>query len=74
MASEAPQMAVKWADVMSQALEKNVIDWKNDLGTDKAIAKKMLAIVDEETRLAKLEGQTVVRGRKGRPIKSRWPS
>jgi len=70
----APQRPAKWADVMLQAWEENADVFEKDLMTDKAIARKMLGIVDAETRLAKLEGQTVVRGRKGRPIKPRWPT
>jgi hypothetical protein len=70
----ALQKPVKWADVMLQAFRENMDGYEKEIETDKAIAKKMLAIVDEETRLAKLEGQTTVRGRRGRPIKSRWPT
>lgn len=61
-----------WVSVMLEAHEENWQAYEKDIATDKEIAKKMLAIVDEETRLAKLEGQTVVRGRKGKPIKERW--
>jgi hypothetical protein len=67
-----PQRSVKWTDIIRQAIKENEATYAEDLKTDRVIAKKMLDIVDEETRLAKLEGQTVVRGRKRRPIKSRW--
>jgi hypothetical protein len=66
------QRSVKWTDVIRQAVKENEATYAEDLKTDRVIAKRMLDIVDEETRLAKLEGQRVVRGRKRRPIKSRW--
>jgi hypothetical protein len=57
----------KWVDVMDSAYADNVRLYETDLGTDKALARKMQGLVDKETKLALSEGQEVVRGRrKGR--------
>jgi hypothetical protein len=69
---DVPQRSAKWTDIIRQAIKENEATYAEELKTDRVIAKKMLDIVNEELRLAKLEGQTVVRGRKRRPIKSRW--
>jgi hypothetical protein len=60
----------KWVDAMLQAAAQNGSAYQNDLDRDKAIAKKMLWIVEEETRAAKLEGQIVARTRRGKPGRS----
>ncbi|KAF2691337.1 hypothetical protein K458DRAFT_287291 [Lentithecium fluviatile CBS 122367] len=66
------EMPVKWADAMLAAIQENVQAYEKEIQTDKRTVEKMMAIVDAEMELAKREGQTVVRGRKRRPIQSRW--
>ncbi|KAF1951487.1 hypothetical protein CC80DRAFT_207945 [Byssothecium circinans] len=63
---------MRWADPINEALRESNTAYDKILANDKCITRKMLKIVDEETKLAELEGQKVVRGRKGKPIKSRW--
>lgn len=62
----------KWIVALQGAHWASINAYEQELATDRELAKKMLAIVDEETRLAKLEGQEVIRGRKGKPIRPRW--
>lgn len=64
----------KWADALQEASQLNLDAYDKDMATDREIARKMIRIVDEETRLALQEGQKVVRGRKGKPIRPRWPT
>lgn len=59
----------KWVDAVYDAERENVAVYDAELAQDKEMTRKMLAIVDEETRLALEEGQEVIRGRKKAPIR-----
>ncbi|KAF2272576.1 uncharacterized protein EI97DRAFT_344271, partial [Westerdykella ornata] len=58
-----------WVGVFEQAYNDNTKQHEMHLKKDKAIAQKMLEIVDKETELALKEGQKIVRGRRHRPIR-----
>ena len=57
---------VKKAEVVNSEL------YERTMAKDRAIAAQMVRLVDKERALAKKEGQEVVRGRKGKPIRERW--
>ena len=59
----------KWVDVMKAADRENLWAYERDLAADRVRARKMQSIVDEETALALKEGQVVMRGRKGHPLR-----
>ena len=61
-----------WVFEMVKAERANFTAFEKDMATDRAIATKMVALVDKETELAVQEGQTIQRGRKCKPIRSRW--
>lgn len=60
---------VKWVHAVNYSEKLNQEVHERNQARDKAVAKKMQRIVDLETGLALKEGQTIVRGRKKRPIK-----
>lgn len=60
---------VKWVHAVNYSANLNNEVHERTQARDKVIAKKMQKIVDLETGLALKEGQTIVRGRKKRPIK-----
>ncbi|KAF2637945.1 hypothetical protein P280DRAFT_406034 [Massarina eburnea CBS 473.64] len=70
MGSRSREM--RWVDSMRKVLDENNAEHNAMMANDMATARRMTRIVEEETRLAIKEGQTVVRGRKRNPIKSRW--
>ena len=59
---------VKWTDAIRRAEIENQWAYERDLRKDRDMTKDMQAIVDKEMELALKEGQTIVRGRKRRPI------
>lgn len=59
---------VKWTDAIRQSEWLNQEAYKKDMRKDREITKKMQNIVDLETKMALEEGQTIVRGRRRRPI------
>ncbi|KAJ4296649.1 hypothetical protein N0V90_006697 [Kalmusia sp. IMI 367209] len=61
-----------WVYEMVKAERANTTAFEKDMATDRDIATRMVALVDKETELAVLEGQKIQRGRKSRPIRSRW--
>jgi hypothetical protein len=60
---------VSWTDAVWQSERENQAAYEKDLRKDKELTMKMQGIVDMETKLALEEGQTVVRGRRKRPIR-----
>jgi hypothetical protein len=60
---------VKWTDAVHEAKRLNVVLYEEELAKDREITRKMQSIVDEETKLALKEGQTIVRGREKAPIR-----
>jgi hypothetical protein len=60
---------VQWVDAVHLSERENQYAYETELKKDRAITKKMQDIVDQETKLALQEGQTIVRGRKRRPIR-----
>lgn len=58
----------KWVDAVKASEQDNLDAYRNDLTKDKMITRKMQRIVDQETELALWEGQTIIRGRKRRPL------
>jgi hypothetical protein len=60
---------VKWVDAVHSSERENQHAYEADLAKDKAITRRMQSIVDQETKLALQEGQTIIRGRKRRPIR-----
>jgi hypothetical protein len=60
---------VKWVDAISLSERENKDAYDRDQTKERETTKKMQMIVDLETSLALKEGQTIVRGRKRRPIK-----
>lgn len=59
---------VKWTDAIRQSERLNQEAYQKDMRKDREITKKMQNIVDLETKMALDEGQTIVRGRRRRPI------
>jgi hypothetical protein len=61
--------SVRWIDAVRRAEQENHGAYERDMRKDRDLARKMQRIVDQETKLALAEGQTIVRGRKKRPIR-----
>ncbi|KAL6706786.1 hypothetical protein ACN47E_005122 [Coniothyrium glycines] len=59
---------ISWTDAVRLAQKENQDAYERDVAKDRIIATKMQRIVDQETALALKEGQTIVRGRRRRPI------
>jgi hypothetical protein len=59
----------KWVDVIHEADKENQALYDEDMSRDKEIIRRMQRIVDQETGLALKEGQTIVRGRRKKPIR-----
>lgn len=59
---------VKWVDAVQLSEQENLQAYERDLEKDRVAIRKMQRIVDLETELALKEGQTIVRGRKRRPL------
>ncbi|XP_014554632.1 hypothetical protein COCVIDRAFT_28336 [Bipolaris victoriae FI3] len=59
---------VKWADAIRQSERVNQEAHARDMRKDREITKKMQNIVDLEMKMALEEGETIVRGRRRRPI------
>jgi hypothetical protein len=64
---------VKWTDAIRLSERENQEAYEKDLQRDRYLTKTMQRIVDEETKLALEEGQTIVRGRRRRPIRVTIP-
>jgi len=60
---------VKWTDAIRFAERENQVAYERDMRKDREVTRKMQRIVDQETKLALQEGQTIVRGRKRKPIR-----
>lgn len=60
---------VRWIDAVREAEQENQVAYDRDVAKDKEITRKMQKIVDLETDLALKEGQTIVRGRRRKPIR-----
>jgi hypothetical protein len=60
---------VKWVHAITISERLNQEVHERSQAREKATTRKMQKIVDLETRLALQEGQTIVRGRKKRPLK-----
>lgn len=59
---------VRWVDAVRLSEQENQAAYERDLAKEKEITRKMQRIVDLETELALKEGQTIMRGRRRRPI------
>ncbi|CAO2650747.1 Nn.00g020390.m01.CDS01 [Neocucurbitaria sp. VM-36] len=59
----------KWVDAIQLSERENQEAYDRGLEKDREISRKMQRIVDMETELALKEGQTIVRGRKRRPVR-----
>lgn len=59
---------VRWADAIELSEQLNTIAYEDDQQKDKVKIKRMQEIVDQEMELALKEGQTIIRGRKRRPL------
>lgn len=57
-----------WTEAVQMAIQQNVVAHHKELVKDAEMTKKMQRIVDLETELALAEGQTIMRGRKRRPL------
>lgn len=66
---QEPEDTVMWTDAVEAAEEQNYEAHRVENAKDKDMARKMQRIVDLETQLALKEGQTIVRGRKKKPIR-----
>ncbi|EAT85796.1 hypothetical protein HBH56_033060 [Parastagonospora nodorum] len=66
---DAEEEKVQWVDAIKMSERENQAAYEKDLAKDRAYIRKMQRIVDLETKLALEEGQTIIRGRKKRPIK-----
>jgi hypothetical protein len=60
---------VKWVDAGRLCLRENHEAYENEQAKESETIRKMQRIVDLETELALKEGQTIIRGRKRRPLK-----
>jgi hypothetical protein len=60
---------VQWVGAVELSEGQTQDAFKRDQAKDRAIIEKMQRIVDLETKLALEEGQTIIRGRKKRPIR-----
>ncbi|KAI8936533.1 hypothetical protein NX059_006937 [Plenodomus lindquistii] len=59
----------KWTEAVSMAIRENDEAHRRDLERDKEMTRKFQRIVDLETELALKEGQTIIRGRKKKPLR-----
>ncbi|KAF1972857.1 hypothetical protein BU23DRAFT_466445 [Bimuria novae-zelandiae CBS 107.79] len=59
----------KWLHEIKVAEMAAQEDFERLNATDRWITKRMVELIDKETELAMQEGQKIVRGRKGRPIR-----
>jgi len=66
---DAEDEKVRWVDAIKMSERENQVAYEKDLAKDRGYIRKMQRIVDLETKLALEEGQTVIRGRKKRPLK-----
>ncbi len=64
---------VSWVDAVHSAIQENQKIYLQHQRKDRLMSQKMLQIVDQETELALKEGQTIVRGRKRRPLQTIKP-
>jgi hypothetical protein len=60
---------VKWVDAVRLSMKENYRAYEEDQAKEREVTRKMQRIVDLETELALTEGQTIVRGRRKRPIR-----
>jgi hypothetical protein len=60
---------VKWIDAVRLSEREYQEAYENDQAKERETIRKMQRIVDIETELALKEGQTIIRGRKRRPLK-----
>jgi hypothetical protein len=60
---------VKWVDAVRLSERQNRDQYERDQANERETTRKMQRVVDMETELALKEGQTIVRGRKRRPIR-----
>lgn len=60
---------VRWVDAVEFSNRENQDAHEKDQARDSELRRKMQEIVDQEMKLALEEGQTIVRGRKRKPIK-----
>jgi hypothetical protein len=65
---------VKWVDAVISSEKDNQKAYEKVMADDKETTRKMQKIIDLETKLALEEGQTIIRGRKKRPIRVIKPS
>ncbi|KAH9865550.1 hypothetical protein J1614_009135 [Plenodomus biglobosus] len=63
-----PADNTRWADAVRLAEQENMEAHHKDLQKDIDVTKKMQKIIDKEMELALAEGQTIIRGRKRRPL------
>lgn len=69
---ETEEDDMPWTREVRLAYRANADSKDKDYESSRSIAAQMLALVDKETKLAKEEGQPIVRGRKNKPIRPRW--
>jgi hypothetical protein len=65
---------VKWVDAVKSSEKDNQKAYEKVMAGDKEVTRKMQRIIDLETKLALEEGQTIIRGRRKRPIRVIRPS
>lgn len=65
---DGPDNGVMWVDAVRLSERENQDDYERDQAKDRRLVTKMQRIVDTETKLALEEGQTIVRGRKKKPL------
>ncbi|PVI08581.1 hypothetical protein DM02DRAFT_6491 [Periconia macrospinosa] len=63
---------VRWIDQVDLACRNESKWYEMALAQDRAVARKMAEIVEEETKLAKQEGQRIQKGRRKKPMQERW--
>lgn len=66
---DGDENGVKWVDALRMSERMNQEAYERDQARDREVTRKMQRIVDLETQMALEEGQTIVRGRKKRPIR-----
>lgn len=59
----------QWVDAILAASQQNLWAHERDMAADRMRARKMQGIVDKEMALALKEGQVVIRGRRGHPLR-----
>lgn len=57
-----------WTEAVQLAQRENLKAYEKDTARDRELIQKMQSIVDQETKLALQEGQTIRRGRTRRPL------